>query len=474
MAFDAIVESSTPTLKLPTAVRTTNADVTTWPWPRLFQTKYHLFCATRQASGNLYLSEVLFENGRTILTAVLDLGAEALIETIDIADFGLYYVVSTYGLTADAVPVPSIKTYVKNLSAVSKFQSLDAFTTPAMGVVCNYQGQLIGGNIVNVAASKWSDLNSDAVVWSGVGNLDFDPSYDFTAGFMSGQFPYSVGKVPTVFKIMPLHSRGLVIYSEAGKFYMTPERTETGFAYGVRRLSDLGITSGNHVAGDEFVHGFIDLHRDFWILESQKQESTPGGNYKKLGYRDYIQELFDYTSSEDHRVIVSYIPMNRRFYISNGNRCLIINEFGACHVFQSVSSIVKLSDGKLYGTFKNNPDTSALIITDELDFGSRGFKTIESIVGGVDKPKDAIAQYTVDWRQSRADNFSRLPWRNTSPRGEARIGVTAGGFRLGVRVSNYVDAEVEWLAVNIKFPDNRFKRGPSLAEANLVSTRNEA
>ena len=476
MAFDEIVDSSAPTLALPTVSLSSDADITTWPWPRLFQTRYHIFCATPQASGNLYLSEVLTENGRTILSAVLDLGVAARIETIDIADFGLYYVVSTYGLTADAVPVPTIKTYVKNLSAAAKFQSLDAFTTPAMGTLCNYQGQLVGGNIVNESASKWSDLNSDGIVWSGIGNLDFDPGYDFTAGFMPGQFPYSVGKTPTVLRVMSLYSRyvpGVIVYGDAGKFYLSPEKTETGFTYGVKVMGGLGITSGNHVAGDEFIHGFIDSHRDFWTLESSQQAASPEGNLKKLGYRTYIQELFDYTSAEDHRVIVSYIPKNKRFYVGNGNKCLVINEFGACHIFQLVSSVVKLSDGRLYGTFKNNPDTSAQIFSDNLDFGSRGFKTIESIVGGIDTTKGASVQYTVDWRQSRGNDFNRLPWRNTTPRGEARIGATASEFRLGVRVSSYVDAQVEWLGVNIKFPDNRLKRGPSLAEGNLISTRGE-
>lgn len=476
MAYDEIVESSTPTLKLPTVSLSTDADIDTWPWPRLFQTRYHIFCATLQASGKLHLSEVLTENGRIILIVVLDLGSAALIESIDIADFGSYYVVATYGLTADAVPVPSIKTYVKNLSAINKFPSLDAFTTPTMGTVCNYQGQLIGGNIVNVPTSKWSDLNSDGVVWSGIGNLDFDPGYDLTSGFMPGQFPYSVGKAATVFKAMPMHSRaatGIVVYSDAGRFHMSPERTETGFTYGVQLMSELGVTSGNHVAGDEFIHGFIDVYRDFWILESSQQAVQSGGNYKKLGYRSYIKELFDYTSSEDHRVIVSYTPKNKRFYISNGNKCLVINEFGACHVFQLVSSIVRLSDGNLYGTFKSNPDTSAVIFSDTLDFGSRGFKTVESVVGGIDLAKDAITQYTVDWRQSRVDVFSRIPWRNTNPRGETRIGVTACEFRLGIKISNYVDAKIEWLGINIKFPDNRFKRGLSLAEENIVSTRGE-
>jgi hypothetical protein len=259
-----------------------------------------------------------------------------------------------------------------------------------------------------------------------------------------------------------------VAYSDAGRFLLTPNPTPNGFTYGVKDLDGFGITSGNHVAGDKFIHGFIDVHRDFWTLESPHFSSPIGGNYKKLGYRNYIMDLLDIGD-----VIVSYVSKNKRFYISNGHQCLIINEFGACHVFQCPSSVIKASDGRLYGTFLSNPDTTGLLVSDGLDFGSRGLKSIEAIVGGVDATVGATVQYSVDWRHSRQSAFSRLPWRSVSPRGEARIGVTASEFRLAVRISNYADAQVEWLGVNIKFPDNRFKRGLSLAEANIISTRNE-
>ena len=475
MPFDAIVESDTPVLRLGNTIVTTNADITTWPWPQMIQTKYHVFLLTLQASGELYLSEILLENGRIIPTVMGSLGLASLIETVSIADFNLFYVISTFGYTADEVAIPSIRTYIKDLTA-TEFSRIIPFSSPPMGAICNYNNQFVGANIAKNSTDVWSGLSSDGVVWSGIGNFDLDPSSELTAGFMLGSFPNVSGQVPIIHALLPLDSRympGVVVYSDAGRFLMTPNQTPTGFAYGVKDLDGYGITSGNHVAGDNFIHGFIDIHRDFWTIESPHFSSPIGGNYKKLGYRDYIKELFDYTSTEDHRVIVSYISKNKRFYISNGNKCLIINEFGACHSFQCVSSIIKASDGRLYGTFKNLPDTSAYIVSDMLDFGTRGLKSIESVFGSVRTAQGEHASYSADYRMNKQDKFNRLPYRAVNPRGEARIGVTAGEFRLVVSISNYLEAAIEWLIMNIKFSDSRFRRGPTFPDPSITSRQGQ-
>ena len=475
MAFDEVVESDTPVLKLGNVIVSTNADITTWPWPRMIQTKYHVFLLTLQTSGELYLSELLLENGRLIPTVMGSLGLATLIETVDIADFDLFYVISTFGYTADEVPKPSIKTYTKDLNA-TEFSRIASFSTPTMGAICNYKNQFVGSNLVNVPSSIWSDLSSDGIIWSGIGNFELDPTVDYTAGFRNGEFLYSEGRAVTIYKLLPLDSRylpGIVVYSNVGKFLLTPESTPTGFTYGVKLLGGLGVSSGNHIAGDDFIHGFIDTHRDFWTLESPHTSSPVEGNFKKLGYRDYILELFDYKSSEDHRVIVSYVPKNKRFYISNGNKCLIINEFGACHSFQCVSSVIKASDGRLYGTFKNLPDTSAYIVSDELDFGTRGLKSIESIFGSVKVAHGEQVSYAVDYQTDKQKAFSRLPYRNSNPRGEARIGVTAAEFRLVVSISDYTDAQIDWLLMNVKFSDSRFRRGPTFPDASLTTRQGQ-
>jgi hypothetical protein len=379
------------------------------------------------------------------------------------------------GLSVDLVPV--ISTFTKNLTGGYPF--LTQFTTPGMGACCNFRNQFVAANIVNDPTSIWSDLYSDGILWSGIGNFELNPIVDYTAGFKTGGNSHSFGARPTIYKVLPLeghHFQGvpmIVVYSNAGKFLLVPNETRTGFVYGESVLRGLGITSGNHVAGDEYIHGFIDSYRDFWTLESPHYSSPAGGNLKKLGYRKYILNLFNYVSSEDHRVIVSYIPKEARFYISNGNECLIINQFGACNVFQCPSSVIAAPDGNLYGTFKSLPDLSARIVTDELDFGTRALKSIESMFGAIDSGPDATVKFTVDWNKASGDDFFRLPFRNVNPRGEAHIGATGAEFRAVVSISDYTEAQIQWLMFNVKFPDNRFRRGATMGPESVVTRQGQ-
>ena len=450
------------------------SDLITWPWPRLLMTEYHIFVFTVQSSGHLFLSEILFNLGRVTFTVVLDIGSAGLIDQVAIADFGPFYVLTTYGLTEDVVPTTSISTFVRDISIPISLNSLVPFTAPAMGTCCNFNGQFVGGNILPDASGIYGDLGSDGIVWSGVGSFEFNPIIDTTAGFRRLEFPNSIGKAPTIYRIIRHHS-GLVIYSDAGVVFLEPEYVEPELTYSLRPLKGLGVASGNHVAGNKYVHGFIDLYGDFWIWElPHNTVKFDGGTLKKRGYRSYIRELLDFSSADGYGVIVNYIDKNKRFYISNGNSCLIINEFGACSIFQCVSSVIEGYDGRLYGTFRNTADTEARIVSDEVDFGTRSLKSIESIIGGVSSAREEKVYFALDWRTVDSQEFRRTSWKPVGPSGEAVLKVMAASFRICVRITNYIDAQIDYLGLNMKYPDNRFKRGITVADTNLVTTRGEA
>ena len=471
MPYDEVVESSTPVLGPVPTTTSSLSNITTWPWPRLVMTEYHIFALTVQSSGNLFLSEVTLNAGRITFIVVLNIGLASLISQIDIADFGPFYVLTTYGRTADEVPVSSIKTYVRDVSVPVALNCLVPFDTPAVGTCCNFKGQFIGGNIVYDPMGIYGDLGSDSIVWSGIGNFEFSPLVDPTAGFARIPFVNNIGKQPTIYKVFP-HHLGVVIYSDAGRVFLEPEQVDSSFAYSIKPLRGLGVASGNHVAGNNYLHGFIDLYGDFWTWELQHASvKFNGGELKKLGYRSHIKEMLDYSSVEDHRLIVSYIDKTRRFYISNGRQCLVINEFGACTIFQCPSSVIIGYDGRLYGTFRNTQDTEGRIVSDTVDFGTRGLKSVESVIGNISQASDSSLHFAVDWRMSNNVDFRRSPWKSTGPRGEAVVKVTAHEFRICARITNYIDAEISYLALNMKYPDNRFHRGPAMADANLVSTR---
>ena len=473
MPFDDVVESSAPVLGPVVARLQAESDIITWPWPRLLMTKYHCFAFTVQGTGDLFLSECSLSSGRTYYTPVVNLGSALQVQQVDVADFGPYYVVSTFGFSQDALPIPIIRTFARELSIPVTFPCLFPLSLPVVGTCCNFRNQFLGANVLPGGFPLAPELGSDGVVWSGIGAFEMNPGVDVTAGFMRVRFPYNTGQVPVIYRVFP-HYSGIVLYSDAGKVILIPREIETGFTYASHILPGLGIISGNHVAGDEHIHGFIDLEGDFWTQEFPTTQTTPdGGAVKKLGYRNYIKEMLEFSKSEDSRVTVSYLPRNKRFYISNGDKCLIINEFGACQIHQCVSSLVQGSDRNLYGTFRNASNTQALIVSDEMDFGTRALKSIESITGGVVHAPQEDVSFAVDWRMSQGDLWKRSPWRPAGPAGQAVIKITAVEFRICVRITNYIDAQVEYLGLNVKFPDNRFKRGFELREDNLISTRNE-
>jgi hypothetical protein len=152
---------------------------------------------------------------------------------------------------------------------------------------------------------------------------------------------------------------------------------------------------------------------------------------------------------------------------------LVINQFGACNVFQCPSSVIAAPDGNLYGTFKSLPDLSARIVTDELDFGTRAIKSIESMFGAVDSGPNATVKFTVDWNKASGNDFFRLPFRNVNPRGEAHIGATGAEFRVVVSISDYIEAQIQWLMFNVKFPDNRFRRGATMGPESVVTRQGQ-
>jgi hypothetical protein len=111
-------------------------------------------------------------------------------------------------------------------------------------------------------------------------------------------------------------------------------------------------------------------------------------------------------------------------------------------------------------------DYEARITTDNLDFGSRGIKHVESLLIGLDHSSTTFADSSVNWRMESSDSFQDSAWIPIGPNGESGIHVGAREFRLRTRISNYIDAKLEYLVPNIKYSDQRFKRGISPTQAN--------
>jgi hypothetical protein len=319
-----------------------------WPWPRIIRTRHHIFVILLQPSDVLRLGITQLNAGVWEENPLADLGTPEEISFVDIADFGPFYVISTY---------PQQRTFVKNITIANEFESVSEISSPIVSTLCNFRGQCLCGN-VSVSPTIHG---VNAVLWSGIGNFEFSPEADVTAGFMRVFSERSV-----VHRLLPT-ANGVIAYCDEGTVLLTPATVGSSFTYGERLLNSLGIRSGNHVAGDERIHAFIDSRNELWTFEAPD-------TLTKRGYSEYIRTMLQ----KDERVIVSYLPIDNRFYISNSESCLVVNAFGAYYSHQLVSGIVHEHD-QLYGTFADTLNEEALIVTDTLDFSSRDIKISQSI-----------------------------------------------------------------------------------------------
>ena len=424
----------------------------TWPWPRaLFLGHYVLGFAKEDSS--LYMFEMTVSDNIWTAVAVKDLGNADHIDQVSVAEFGTFYVVSTLGI--DSVDGSSVvASYRRNPSSESELDcvsAIDSTTWPTFGATCNFNGRCIGGGISSTK-SPWDTLGMNAIVWSGIGNFTFNPESDPTAGFAVMPWSsYNGTGEGRVLKVMKM-GKHFVVYGDGGKALMTPALVGNTSAFGMKELYGLGVASGNHVAGDDHLHGLIDLEGEFWLLS--------GDEVTKLGYKEYMRELLDYThASNDYRTIVSYLPRDKRFYVSNGDGCYVITENGAYSTHQLVTSVGHTRDGTLCGFFMDSADEEARIVTDRLDFGVRGIKTIPLLeIGAYHSSGSGYA--AIDWRVDKTADFQRSPWTVINPDGVATVMVGGDEFRLCVKFDSYSNVELDYITSKVKITDRRYMRGP--------------
>lgn len=427
----------------------------TWPWPKAVFLSYYVLGFAKDGPM-MYMFEMTVKDGVWTAVVVENLGPPGWIDQISVADFGTFYVVSTFGI--DPITGGShIHSYYRDVSAdpgLDCVTAMDAASSPTFGCTCDFNGRCIGGGVYSTY-SPWDTISVNGIVWSGVGTFDFDPTSDPTAGFTVVPWAsYSSGtEEGRVLRVMKLGDT-VAAYGDGGKMLLTPKLVGSTATFGRKELHGLGIASGNHVAGDSTLHGFIDLDGDFWLI-------SKNGELEKLGYKEYINSLLDYThATNDYRTLVSYLPKDKRFYISNGFECYVITEHGAYSTHQLVTSVGYTRGGSLCGFYADSGDTEARVVTDRLDFGVRGIKTIPTMeVGCYHTSGNAYA--ALDWRNDKTSSFQRSPWTAINPDGVATV-ITAGDeIRLCVKFDSYSGVELDYITPKVKITDRRYMRGPT-------------
>jgi hypothetical protein len=431
MPFDEIVESSEPVFDPVDLGFPPTPDVVSWPWPRLVVTSYHTFLFMEGAEGALFLAELTLDHmGGWVGTHIGIVGTISDTESVDVADFGHYYVVLVAGAT-------TTRNFAKLIDT-----ELVELVQPVFAVGCNNSGQFIGGNV-----SNWQNLGSDGIAWSAIGNYEFDPQVDITAGFRTLVSGRVAGKRVRIHKILPFVG-GVIIYTDQGNIFLADAIVGSSFVYGLSELEGVGVVSSNHVAGNNYTQMFVNINNELCKYQRTKE-------LRILGYKRQIEILKETQTP----LIMTFLEDRNTFFLSNGVQTLVINDYGAGMIHQAISGIIKGWNEQIYATYRDLGDTEARITLDGNSFDSRGKKTFEWIIADINHLPDTSVVASAYWRNGASDEWRNYTWKHGSPSGEFFLGLSAVEYRAALRFSNYVESEIFALKANMKYPDSRARRG---------------
>lgn len=301
-------------------------------------------------------------------------------------------------------------------------------TFPRFLTGTNFKGQLVGGNV----KTSWHDCGTKSLVWSKIGDVDFTPDKQNTAGYWQNVWDGDIKRVMRLNDVV-------MVYCENGVVAAIP----SGPTFGFKELSGVGIPVKGAAGGNELEQVFVDQKNFLWRVKGN-------GEVIKLGYQDYMANL---TAAN---IVISYDPSEKEFYITDGVTSYLLTEWGLSEVWQAPTSVASI-DGDSLGVYTDLSNVTFELITDILDFGVRGLKTVEFMELGIDDAN--TVQTAVAYRYAKGGSFADLAYQVNNNEGVSHIGASAEEFKLKVKSSNYTGINLDWIKVHYKFTDKRYTRG---------------
>ena len=431
--------------------------VTTWPWPQVFYLSYYtLFFAVKTGTTNLYLYEAYCSTSNVwAATEIQNLGAVANVKYVTVADFNMFYVVTTYAEVGNVVTVDA---WMKDVGA-DTVTALPSTNSPVYACITNFNGQPVAGGIAHGDDTSFGNMALNTVAWSEVGKFDFREGevevtpggpkrFNRTSGYRHMEWgEWGRGKVYRVGKL----GNSVIVYGDGGIARLLPISAPVS-TYSKQDVAGYGLKCGSAMDGDESIHGFINEDDEMCLL-------TESGELRVLGYQEYLDDLTGI-------IKVSYCAARKRFYISDGIVGYVLTPHGMYSTDQYVTSVGSYR-GVLSGFVLEGSDQEMRITTNTLDFGIRAMKTISSVEVGINyytgTATDVFTgtlQYRNDYHSNR-DSFSTLDYVTINPKGNFVQEVTANEFRVRLKGTTYVDAKLnlDYITTRIKLSDKTSIRG---------------
>lgn len=313
-----------------------------------------------------------------------------------------------------------------------------------------FNGQLLIGNVTDGTLG----LDESGIAWSEIGTYNFKPvltSVDdanlridrvTTAGF---------AKVPgggTVHRLVKLGEQ-VIVFTSNRIVGMRPV-VEPLATFGFTEMATVGINGPGCVCATQGELVFIDNYGWIWRLLST-------GELRKLGYKEFMNNL------NLSRVVITYDELNRDYYISDGQRCYLLTQWGLSEVYQCPSTIfVNEMEYDTYCINHGGNDQQAFVLTDIIDFGFRPMKHISSVSFGVagdgEMDYEALVMNRFDVNEE-FHNIDKSDKIDVNAEGVAFVDIGGSDFKFGLSARDLRDFNLDYFKVRWKLIDQRSIRG---------------
>lgn len=374
---------------------------------------------------------------------------------IDFADFGWFYAMAYAEIDSASLDVHCYVREPGIASGTAAVRVLPVDRCPEFITCCNFKGQPILGGILSTNAS-WTNLGQCAVAWGAIGQWEFRPNINRTAGYI--RMPWSDWDEGLVHKVMRLGDV-VMVYGNGGRAGLAPYNQQMAVGFGmIDEVRGTGVDKGFHVAGDSNIHAFVDTNNELWLVQR-------GLKFEKLGYKEWFTDLLAENAAEAEGLpmVVSYDPTNKRFYFGGFSSAYCLTEYGLYTTHQSVTGVGNYRGNVLAGFFKDLADYEGRVVVMEDDFRQRGFKTVDHMDLGIDYAPSGSETITagVDTRYTNSESWRTGDWKRVNAQGVVHLGKTASDFRFKAKVSDYRDGspKLDSMKVRWKMVDKRSIRG---------------
>ena len=229
----------------------------------------------------------------------------------------------------------------------------------------------------------------------------------------------------------------IAVYGSGGVTILLPyEHT-----FGRIDLPVPGIWGKDSIGGNDRLHMFIDEGGRAWTLDASLK-------LNKIDYSEFLSLMSDSTT-------ISYDKVKDDFYISDGTYTYLFSKHGMSRIGQHVSSCDWYS-GELICGNTDTLSTTATFVTDTIDFGLRGIKTITALEIGT---LDTALQVAIQYRFSGAQAWQISVAKTVNKNGTVFPVVSGVEFRLSLTFPDYTDAEIDYINIRFKNVDKRVIRG---------------